>query len=269
MHRIDDLLDIMARLRTPGSGCPWDLRQTFDTIAPYTLEEAYEVADAIARQDMPELRDELGDLLFQVAFHARMAQEQGAFAFADVVDAICSKMIRRHPHVFADAAYATEDELHAAWEGHKRAERAARSSPDAGVLDGVALALPALSRAEKLQRRAARVGFDWPDVGGVIDKVREELGEVEKARAAGFDSAAVADEVGDLLFSCVNLARHLGVDAEQALRLACGKFERRFRAMEGRLAARGRAVGEAAPAELDAAWEDVKATEGAERSAGA
>ncbi|MCU0970549.1 MAG: nucleoside triphosphate pyrophosphohydrolase [Gammaproteobacteria bacterium] len=269
MHRIDDLLDIMARLRTPGSGCPWDLRQTFDTIAPYTLEEAYEVADAIARRDMPELCDELGDLLFQVAFHARMAQEQGGFAFADVVDAICSKMIRRHPHVFADAGYASEDELHAAWEGHKRAERAARSSADPGLLDGVALALPALSRAEKLQRRAARIGFDWQDVGGVLAKVQEELAEIHEARAAGSDPAAVADEVGDLLFSCVNLARHLGVDAEQALRGANRKFERRFRAMEVRLAARGRAVGEAAPAELDAAWEDVKATEDAERSAGA
>ncbi len=258
MHRIDDLLDIMARLRTPGSGCPWDLTQTFDSIAPYTLEEAYEVADAIARRDMPELREELGDLLFQVVFHARMAEEQGEFAFADVVDAICAKMIRRHPHVFADVGYATEEELHAAWDGHKRAERAARSGTAAGVLDGVALALPALSRAEKLQRRAARVGFDWPEVAGVIAKVQEELGEIEEQRAARGDPAAIAEEVGDLLFSCVNLARHLGVDGEQALRLANSKFERRFRAMEVLLAAQGCAVGIAGLTEMDAAWEHVK-----------
>jgi MazG family protein len=269
MHRIDDLLDIMARLRTLGSGCPWDLQQTFDTIAPYTLEEAYEVADAIARRDMPDLREELGDLLFQVVFHARMAEEAGEFAFAGVVDAICSKMIRRHPHVFADAGYATEEELHAAWDKHKRAERAAKGVAGSGVLDGVALALPALSRAEKLQRRAARVGFDWPDAAGVFGKVREELGEIENARAAGAGPAAIGEEVGDLLFSCVNLARHLGVDAEQALRQASGKFERRFRAMERLLDGEGRGAQDASPAEMDAAWERVKATESREPADGA
>jgi MazG family protein len=261
MHRIDDLLDIMARLRDPVSGCPWDLKQSFATIAPYTLEEAYEVADAIARRDMAELREELGDLLFQVVFHARMAEEAGQFAFAGVVDAICAKMIRRHPHVFADVAYATDEELREAWEAEKRAERAAKGAGESGALDGVASALPALLRAEKLQRRAARVGFDWPDVEGVVAKCREELAEVQAARAAGGNRDALAAEVGDLLFSCVNLARHLGVEAEQALRGASAKFERRFRAMERALAEAGTPVGEADLATLDAAWEQVKAAE--------
>lgn len=259
MHRIDDLLDIMARLRDPQAGCPWDVRQSFSTIAPYTLEEAYEVADAIARHDMPELREELGDLLFQVVFHSRMAQEGGHFGFAEVVDAICAKMIRRHPHVFAGVAYATDEELKEAWEAEKRAERAAKGGRPAGVLDGVAFALPALLRAEKLQRRAARVGFDWPDAAGVLAKCREEIAEIELARAAGLGPDALADEVGDLLFSCVNLARHLGVEAEQALRGASAKFERRFAAMEALLADAGTPVGQADAATLDAAWEQVKA----------
>lgn len=261
MHRIDDLLDIMARLRDPVAGCPWDLEQTFATIAPYTLEEAYEVADAIARHDLGELREELGDLLFQVVFHARLAEEAGRFAFADVVDAICAKMIRRHPHVFAGVAYATHDELREAWEAEKRAERAAKSGAVGGVLDGVASALPALLRAEKLQRRAARVGFDWPDAGGVLAKCREEIDEIEAARAAGLGRDALADEVGDLLFACVNLARHLGVEAEQALRGASAKFERRFRAVEGDLAEAGIPVGKADLATMDAAWERVKSAE--------
>lgn len=261
MHRIEDLLDIMARLRDPAGGCPWDLRQSFETIAPYTLEEAYEVADAIARHDMAELREELGDLLFQVVFHARMAQEAGDFAFSDVVDAICAKMIRRHPHVFAGVAYATEEELRDAWEAEKRAEREAKAGRSGGALDGVASALPALLRAEKLQRRAARVGFDWPDVAGVLAKCREEIGEIEAARSAGLGREALADEVGDLLFSCVNLARHLGVEAEQALRAASAKFERRFRTMEQALAGAGTPLGEADAAAMDAAWERVKAAE--------
>jgi MazG family protein len=261
MHRIDDLLDIMARLRDPVAGCPWDLKQSFETVAPYTLEEAYEVADAIARHDMAELREELGDLLFQVVFHARMAEEAGHFAFAGVVDAICAKMIRRHPHVFAGVAYATDEELREAWDAEKRAERAAKAGPAAGALDGVAAALPALLRAEKLQRRAARVGFDWPDAAGVLAKCREELAEIEAAWAEGLGREALADEVGDLLFSCVNLARHLGVEAEQALRGASAKFERRFRGMEQALAAAGTPMGEADLAGMDAAWERVKAAE--------
>jgi len=259
MHPIDDLLDIMARLRDPVAGCPWDQKQSFETIAPYTLEEAYEVADAIARHDMAELREELGDLLFQVVFHARIAEEGGHFGFAGVVHAICAKMIRRHPHVFAGAGYATEEELREAWEAEKRAERAAKAGQVAGVLDGVASALPALLRAEKLQRRAARVGFDWPDPDGVVAKCREELAELEAARAAGLGRDALADEVGDLLFSCVNLARHLGVEAEQALRGASAKFERRFRQMEQDLAEAGNPLGEADAAAMDAAWEGVKA----------
>jgi len=261
MHRIDDLLDIMARLRDPVTGCPWDQRQNFETIAPYTIEEAYEVADAIAHHDMRELREELGDLLFQVVFHARMAEEGGDFAFADVVDAICAKMIRRHPHVFAGVGYATAEELREAWEAQKRAERAAKGAAASGALAGVARALPALLRAEKLQRRAARVGFDWPDAAGVLDKCREELDELAAARAAGAGQEALAEELGDLLFSCVNLARHLGVEAEQVLRSACGKFERRFGQMELALAAAGTPVGETDLATMDAAWDRVKATE--------
>ena len=261
MHTLDDLLDIMARLRDPEGGCPWDLKQRFATIAPYTIEEAYEVADAIARDDMPELKEELGDLLFQVVFHARLAEEAGHFAFAEVADAICAKMIRRHPHVFAAVAYATEEELREAWEAEKRAERAAKGGGVPGTLDGVASALPALLRAEKLQRRATRVGFDWPDVEGVIAKCREELDEIEAARATGADTDVLAGEVGDLLFSCVNLARHLGAEAEQALRGASAKFERRFRAMEQALAEAGTPVGTADLATMDAAWERVKAAE--------
>ena len=261
MHTLDDLLDIMVRLRDPAHGCPWDVKQTFASVAPYTLEEAYEVADAIARNDLPELKDELGDLLFQVVFHARMAEEGGHFAFRDVADAICAKLIRRHPHVFAGVAYATEDELRDAWEAQKRAERDGARGGGTGALDGVAAALPALLRAEKLQRRAARVGFDWPHPDGVMEKCREELAEIDAARAAGADPHALGEEVGDLLFSCVNLARHLGVDAEQALRGATAKFERRFRALEALLAGRGTPVGEADLATMDAAWEDVKARE--------
>ena len=261
MHRIDDLIDIMARLRDPVGGCPWDLKQSFATIAPYTLEEAYEVADAIARHDMAELREELGDLLFQVVFHARMAEEAGQFDFGGVVDAICAKMIRRHPHVFAGVAYATDEELREAWEAEKRAERAAKAGDAPGTLDGVASALPALLRAEKLQRRAARVGFDWPNVDGVLAKCREELAEIEAARSAGDDSDDVAAEVGDLLFSCVNLARHLGIEAEQALRAASAKFERRFRAMEQTLVDAGTPVGTVDLATMDAAWEQVKTGE--------
>ncbi|MFN7164921.1 MAG: nucleoside triphosphate pyrophosphohydrolase [Hyphomonas sp.] len=229
-----ELARIMARLRDPVSGCPWDLEQDFATIAPYTIEEAYEVADAIDRGDMSELRDELGDLLFQVMFHSRMAEEQGAFALADVVAAINDKMIRRHPHVFAgegDGRSAGEQTV--AWEAVKAAERTqkagAGNAPSA--LDGVARALPALLRAEKLQKRAARTGFDWTETPPIFDKLEEEIAEVKEAVASG-DTDAIEDEVGDLLFVVANLARRLSVDPEQALRQANAKFERRFRAME-------------------------------------
>ena len=216
---LDRLRDIMARLRDPDGGCPWDRVQTFATIAPYTIEEAYEVADACERDDMAALKDELGDLQLQVVYHARMAEERGAFDLGDVIGAISNKMIRRHPHVFGDG-------LSPGWESIKAAERA--DHPDDSALAGVAAALPALLRAEKLQRRAARTGFDWPDASGPRAKIDEELAEVE----AETDPDALAEEIGDLLFAVVNWARHLGVDAEAALRQATAKFERRFRTME-------------------------------------
>jgi len=218
------LATVMARLRDPDSGCPWDIAQSFATIAPYTIEEAYEVADAIDRADMPALCDELGDLLLQVAFHARIAEQAGHFTLQDVIDGITAKMIRRHPHVFGDGA---REDGHAQWEAIKAAERAAKE-PDPSALAGVAAALPALLRAEKLQKRAARTGFDWPDTTGVVAKIHEELDEV--AAAASADERE--EEVGDLLFAVVNLARHLRVDPEAALRNANAKFERRFRGME-------------------------------------
>jgi MazG family protein len=258
MH-IDELIQVMARLRDPEQGCPWDREQTFATIAPYTLEEAYEVADAIARQDMAELRDELGDLLFQVVFHAQMAREAGHFAFDDVVRAIVDKMVRRHPHVFADAQVADAAEQTARWEAQKAAERAARAAQQAhSALDGVAVALPALVRAEKIQKRAARAGFDWPDIQGPLAKVREEVDEVAAELQAGAPQAQVAAEIGDLLFAAVNLARHAGIDAETALREATLKFERRFRAVETGL---GKPLAEATLAEMDAQWEAVKRAE--------
>lgn len=222
---ITPLVEIMVRLRDPEAGCPWDIRQNFSTIAPYTIEEAYEVADAIERNDMASLRDELGDLLLQVVYHSHMAEEGGHFALADVIAAICDKMIRRHPHVFEPEGASSPG-----WEELKAAERATDSaSNDDSALAGVAVALPAMLRAEKLQKRAARIGFDWPNSDGVYAKVVEELDEV---RGAGSPQEQV-EEVGDLLFAVVNLARHLNVDAEQALRAANAKFERRFRAMEG------------------------------------
>lgn len=217
---IAPLLDIMARLRNPDAGCPWDIEQDFATIAPYTIEEAYEVADAIERGDMEGLRDELGDLLFQAVFHARIAEEADHFDFSDVIASICAKMIRRHPHVFGD------DKVRPDWEALKATER--QSSPDASALAGVAVSLPALLRAEKIQKRAARTGFDWPDPSGALDKIYEEIEEVQSATSERHR----VDEVGDLLFAMVNWARHLGVDPEAALRGATSKFERRFRTME-------------------------------------
>jgi nucleoside triphosphate diphosphatase len=217
----------MATLRTPETGCPWDLEQNFASIAPYTIEEAYEVADAIDRVDMDALKDELGDLLLQVAFHARMAEEIGAFDMHDVVDAICTKMIRRHPHVFAEAQNNTSDQVVDRWESIKASERA-KLQADKSALAGVALALPSLLRAQKLQKRAKRTGFDWPDINGALDKLEEEIGELKNAK----NKAHQAEEMGDLLFAAVNVCRHLDIDAEQILTQANSKFERRFRSME-------------------------------------
>lgn len=265
MNGIERLLDIMERLRDPEGGCPWDREQTFATLVPYTLEEAYEVADSIQRNDMDELREELGDLLFQAVFYAQLAKENGAFDFHGVVDAIADKLVRRHPHVFADA------ELKAgAWEEHKAEERRAKAAKrDTGhsVLDGVALALPALKRAAKLQRRASRVGFDWPEVDGVIAKLEEELQELRAEMTEQPDPARLHDEVGDLLFSCVNLARHLDVEPETALRDANAKFERRFRRVEALLAEQGQDPHQASLEAMDALWDRAKEEEagGAER----
>ena len=263
MDAMRRLLEIMARLRDPQHGCPWDQRQTYATIVPYTLEEAYEVADAIQRGDLQELRDELGDLLFQVVFYSQIAREEGRFSFDDVAAGICDKMIRRHPHVFGDADYADDAALREAWERHKAAERAERGDDTrpASQMDGIARALPALVRAEKLQKRAARVGFDWPDARGAFDKTREELDEVEAEWEQG-DRARLQDELGDLLFAMVNVVRLLGLDAEQTLSRANAKFERRFRALEEHL--RGQGVNDPSTRsldQLDRAWEAVKRDE--------
>jgi MazG family protein len=253
---LEQLLGIMARLRDREGGCPWDLEQTFATIAPYTIEEAYEVADAIARDDLGDLKEELGDLLFQVVFHARMAEEAGAFAFADVARAICDKMLRRHPHVFGGRQVGSSAEQTALWDEIKREERT--GSPPAGVLDDVPIALPALTRAAKLGRRAASVGFDWPDVAGVRAKVDEEIAEFDAAVAAR-DEGAMAAEMGDLLFSVANWCRHLELDPEACLRAGNEKFATRFRAVEAGVAASGRPWAAHDAAELDTLWVQAKA----------
>jgi ATP diphosphatase len=251
---MDRLVEIMARLRDPASGCPWDLEQTFATIAPYTLEEAHEVADAIQRQAFGELPGELGDLLFQVVFHSRMAEEAGLFAFPDVVRAISDKMVSRHPHVFGDESRdKSADQQTVDWEKMKAAERGA-----ARVLDGVALGLPALTRAVKLQKRAARVGFDWPSTDEVVAKITEEAAELAEARDR-LTPAEVEEEFGDLLFVMANLARHLKIDPEAALRAANAKFERRFRRIEDWLAEDGRSPSDSDLAEMDALWNRAKA----------
>jgi ATP diphosphatase len=263
MSDIARLLQIMAVLRTPGSGCPWDLQQNFSSIAPYTVEEAYEVADAIERGNLTDLRDELGDLLLQVIFHARMAEEQGAFDFGDVVGSLTAKLLRRHPHVFGNRADVTTQGVEQLWEQIKADERSQRnngSEHEDGILAGVPVALPALTRAGKLQAKASKVGFDWNDPLLVLAKIREEVDEIESELTRG-DSAAAALEIGDLLFAVVNLARHLRADPEAVLRACNVKFERRFRAVEKRLAARGKRPDEASLNEMDALWNEVKATE--------
>jgi ATP diphosphatase len=265
---ISRLLDVMAMLRTPRSGCPWDLEQNFATIAPYTIEEAYEVADAIARGDLDDLRDELGDLLLQVVFHARMAEEQNAFAFGDVVEAITRKMIRRHPHVFADKdGRITAADVKGAWErikAEEKAERAAQRPPGEAahksLLSSVKTGQPALTRAMELQRKASQVGFDWNDPRAVLYKIREEADEIEAALDGG-DADQLAEETGDLLFALVNLARHVGADPEMALRRTNAKFERRFGYIERALAAQGRSLESASLDEMDALWNEAKGKE--------
>ncbi|GJE39004.1 ATP diphosphatase [Methylobacterium persicinum] len=262
------LLRLMAALRDPERGCAWDVAQTFATIVPYTIEEAYEVADAVARGDRDDLRDELGDLLLQVVFHARMAEEEGAFAFDDVARAIAAKLIRRHPHVFAaDGSLLPEGSprrdpaaVEAQWAAIKAQERAGKPMPAPDPLGGVAHALPALARAEKVSRRAASYGFDWDDAAQVIDKVREETDEVAEALAQG-EAGALAEEIGDLLFSVANLARHAGIDPEAALRDGTAKFERRFKAMAEALRAEGGELGRSDLAAMEAAWGRVKRAE--------
>ena len=267
------LLDIMVALRTPGSGCPWDLEQTFASIAPYTIEEAYEVVDAIERGDLADLKDELGDLLLQVVFHARMAEEAGHFAFPDVVEAITSKMIRRHPHVFGDAKDLTPAQVKGLWGSIKAQEKALRAQarataglppePEAkGLLGGIPTALPGLTRAVKLQAKASTVGFDWNDARLVLAKIQEEAREIEEALDAGASKAEVAGEVGDLLFAIANLARHVDADTEAALRTTNAKFERRFAHIEARLAAAGKTTAQASLEEMDALWNEAKGQEG-------
>lgn len=253
------LLDIMRRLRDPETGCPWDIEQDFATIAPYTIEEAYEVADAIDRGAWTELRDELGDLLLQVVFHAQIADDRGLFRFADVAGTIADKMVARHPHVFDDASRdKTAEQQTRDWEAIKAGERAGKAQT--GTLDGVAAGLPALLRAVKLQKRAARVGFDWPDAGQVLDKIAEEAAELREA-ADSLPQDKVEEEFGDLLFVIANLARHMKVDPESALRAANAKFTRRFAAIEAALAARGRSPAQSDLAEMDALWDAAKAAE--------
>jgi ATP diphosphatase len=265
---ISRLIEIMAKLRTPGTGCPWDLEQNFATIAPYTIEEAYEVAEAIARGDLDDLRDELGDLLLQVVFHARMAEEQNEFSFGDVVEAVTAKMIRRHPHVFADKdGRLTPSDVKGAWErikAEEKAERAARrpqgETAHSSILSSVKAGLPALARAMELQRKASTVGFDWNDPRAVLQKIREEADEIEAALDGG-DTEELAEETGDLLFAVVNLARHVGADPDQALRGTNAKFERRFAYIERTLAAQGRSPEDASLEAMDALWNEAKEKE--------
>jgi MazG family protein len=255
---IDRLLTIMSRLRDPQTGCPWDVQQDFKTIAPYTIEEAYEVADAIERDDMDDLRLELGDLLFQVVFHSQMAKERRVFEFDDVVEAICDKMERRHPHVFGDARIESAAAQTAAWDEQKRRERVASAQ---SVLEDVPLGLPALTRANKLGKRAAEVGFEWPDTHGALDKVVEEIDELRAELKGEPDLPAISNEIGDLLFSLVNVCRYLKIDPETSLRNANAKFERRFGYVEQRLKEQGKSPEQATLEEMDRLWEEGKGTE--------
>jgi ATP diphosphatase len=262
------LLDIMAALRTPKTGCPWDLEQTFATIAPYTIEEAYEVADAIARGDIHDLREELGDLLLQVVFHARMAEEQKSFDFGDVVEAIARKLIRRHPHVFGPTAGpTTQEQVKATWDVIKtqeKAERAARNDgrapQESSLLASVKSGVPAVARAFELQKKVATVGFDWRETGPVLDKIREELDEVEAELTAG-DTEKLSEEIGDLMFTVINLARVSGIDPETALRATNAKFERRFAFVEAAIAARGHSLEQTSLEEMDKLWTEAKSTD--------
>jgi MazG family protein len=259
LKNTQELLDIMARLRHPENGCAWDVKQNFASLIPYVIEEAYEVVDAIERDDMDDLRAELGDLLLQVVFHARIAEEQGLFGFDEVASSIADKLVRRHPHVFADAVYATDAERHQAWEQAKADERKAKqeTAERQSVLAGVASSLPALMECEKILDRAAQHGFDWPEVGPVFDKVEEELEEIREALASG-DQAHIQEEVGDLLLVAVNLARHLNVNAEVALKQSTKKFSKRFNFIEEKVAASGRVLKDCALAELDGYWDEAK-----------
>lgn len=259
-NRIEELLEIMAALRDPDSGCPWDIEQDFKSISAYTIEEAYEVADAIERMDMHDLKDELGDLLFQVVFHAQMAREQEAFDFADVTAAISDKLVRRHPHVFGDAEAGTHEELHRAWEQHKKQERKARqhAHEHKSLLDGIASTMPALRWSSKLQKRAAHHGFDWDDITPVFDKLQEEIDELKAEIGHRDNQARISDELGDILFACVNLARHLDVNPEQALRDSNRRFIDRFQLLEQLLVEDGKVMDECSVEVLEDYWQKAK-----------
>lgn len=261
-HSLADLLELMRRLRDPQSGCPWDLKQTFSSLAPYTLEEAYEVVDSIERQDLAGLKGELGDLLLQVVFHSQLASEQGQFTMQDVINTLSEKLIRRHPHVFAGAEFADTAAVNANWEAEKAKERQQKDAAATSVLDDIPLALPALSRAYKIQKRCATVGFDWPTLAPVVDKVREEIDEVlAEVHAPIREPERIADELGDLLFATVNLVRHLKQDPEKVLRQANAKFERRFRGVEEIFAAKGQCLRDVSLDEMELAWQAVKQAE--------
>ena len=261
-YQLADLLAIMQKLRDPEQGCPWDKKQSFASIVPYTLEEAYEVADSIERQDMSALKGELGDLLFQVVFYSQMASEQGLFNFADVVDGVSEKLVRRHPHVFGEAQFADTRAVNANWEAEKAKERLQKDASASSVLDDIPLAMPAMSRANKIQKRCASVGFDWDALPPVVDKVHEEIAEVlHEVAQEPRDEAKVAEELGDLLFATINLVRHLKKDPEQVLRLANQKFERRFRQVEAQISANGHSLRDVSLDEMEQVWQRVKQSE--------
>ena len=261
-YQLADLLVIMQKLRDPEQGCPWDKKQSFASIVPYTLEEAYEVADSIERQDMSALKGELGDLLFQVVFYSQMASEQGLFNFADVVDGVSEKLVRRHPHVFGEAQFADTRAVNANWEAEKAKERLQKDASASSVLDDIPLAMPAMSRANKIQKRCAAVGFDWDALPPVVDKVHEEIAEVlHEVAQEPRDEAKVAEELGDLLFATINLVRHLKKDPEQVLRLANQKFERRFRQVEAQISANGHSLRDVSLDEMEQVWQRVKQSE--------